>query len=95
MARLYPGGTEPLVRVDGNAIAGALSEIFATDMTVASLTCGHCGRTAMLAVASVELDDDGFIVLCRSCDHTLFTGVRREGQLSIYLQNVTALTVQR
>ncbi|QBJ89072.1 hypothetical protein D0Z67_01195 [Streptomyces seoulensis] len=30
-------------RLDGNALAGPLSELFAVDLTVATRRCAHCG----------------------------------------------------
>ena len=37
--------------LDGNAAAGILSEIFALDMTEASVTCGGCGAVAEIGAA--------------------------------------------
>ena len=33
-------------RLDGNALTGALLELFAVDLVPAERTCAHCGRTA-------------------------------------------------
>ncbi|MDQ1572918.1 MAG: hypothetical protein QOH44_477, partial [Actinomycetota bacterium] len=41
--------------LDGNAIAGPLSEIFGADMTMASGRCGGCGDVSPLAMAMVYL----------------------------------------
>ena len=62
-----------VVRVDGNALAGILATVFASDVTSIVGTCRHCGSTAPLAEAVVELDDLCAIVLCRGCTHTLLT----------------------
>jgi hypothetical protein len=66
---------EPSV-VDGNAVAGLLSEVFAGDPTMFVGTCRGCGAVAVFAEAVVEMDDDAAIVRCRSCTHTLFTVLR-------------------
>ena len=34
--------------VDGNALAGELSEVFAHEMTVAHIACGSCGAVEQL-----------------------------------------------
>lgn len=60
-------------RLDGNALAGALSTLFAQDPTTLIMGCGGCGTAAPLADADVERDDVAAIVRCRSCTHTLFT----------------------
>jgi hypothetical protein len=65
-------------KVDGNAVAGLLSELFDGDVTVLRGVCDGCGAEAALAEAVVELDETAAIVRCRSCTHTLFT-VMRDG----------------
>ncbi|GAA1931354.1 hypothetical protein GCM10009775_24350 [Microbacterium aoyamense] len=62
--------------VDGNVLAGMLSEMFETDATMLAGSCGGCGAEALLAEAVVELDDAAAIVRCRSCTHTLLTVLR-------------------
>lgn len=65
----------PHPRLDGNAAAGPLSEIFGRDMSLAEGVCRHCGGSGPLAQATAELDDAGVILLCRGCGHTLLTYV--------------------
>ncbi len=62
--------------VDGNALAGILSEALAGDVTVLIGVCDGCGSTAPLAETVVELDETAAIVRCRSCTRTLFTVLR-------------------
>jgi len=31
--------------LDGNAVAGMLGEVFAVEMTTATMTCGNCGTS--------------------------------------------------
>lgn len=69
----------PPERLDGNAAAGRLLEVFGRDLTTAEATCRHCGRAAMIAEAIAEIDSAGVIVLCRSCRHTLLSYVRVGG----------------
>ncbi|MFS0911293.1 DUF6510 family protein [Microbacterium sp. 179-I 3D2 NHS] len=59
--------------VDGNCLAGMLSDLFGSDVTGLVGVCGGCGTEAPLAVAVVELDPRVAIVRCRSCTRTLFT----------------------
>lgn len=59
--------------VDGNAIAGMLSDLFGGDVTAMIGTCGCCGSESVLAQAVVELDPAAAIVRCRTCTRTLFT----------------------
>lgn len=69
-------GTVDVGRLDGNAAAGMLGELFRIDVTAAVVTCRRCGTRGPFAEVIAELDDDGLIVLCRGCRHTLFTYVR-------------------
>lgn len=65
--------TRPRSRVDGNAAAGRLMDVLGRDVTAARGGCLHCGHEARLAEAIAELDGEGVILLCRSCEHTLLT----------------------
>lgn len=65
-------------RVDGNALAGLLGDVFAADVTMMIARCVGCGTVAPLAETIVELDDRCAIVMCRGCRHTLMT-VLNEG----------------
>ncbi len=50
--------TEPTF-LDGNAMAGALGEVFAVDVTAAVGRCDGCGAVAVLAEAHVFMDAPG------------------------------------
>lgn len=59
-------------RLDGNAAAGALTEIFGADVSDAAVRCRHCGASGPVAETVVELDADGLLMLCRPCGRLLF-----------------------
>jgi hypothetical protein len=79
--------------VDGNALAGPLSELFRDDMTTAMGRCAHCGDISVLAVAMVYDAAPGWCVRCHVCDDVLMTLVRVGDRLRIDLRGVTALEV--
>ena len=56
------------VRLDGNAAAGILSEIFVPDITTASATCATCGTIRPLGALHVYLHGMGTVLRCPSCD---------------------------
>jgi hypothetical protein len=56
------------LRLDGNAAAGILSEIFAPDLTAARATCAHCGTTRAVGALLVYAHGMGTVVRCPSCD---------------------------
>jgi ribosomal protein S27E len=81
--------------VDGNALAGPLSEIFLTDMTSASGRCAGCGDISPLAMAMVYTKPKAFIVRCHVCDSVLITLIQSSDRNWIDLEGLTALTIAR
>jgi len=59
--------------VDGNILAGPLSDLFRFDVTLASARCVSCGEVAMLAQAMVYVQPKAYIVRCSTCDDMLMT----------------------
>ncbi|WP_069162825.1 DUF6510 family protein [Nocardia altamirensis] len=53
--------------VDGNALAGTLSEVFAADPTGCACRCGACGSVEPLARALVYLNCPGTVARCAHC----------------------------
>jgi hypothetical protein len=56
------------VRLDGNAAAGILSEVFVPDLTTARATCGNCGTIRALGALLVYAHGMGTVMRCPSCD---------------------------
>ena len=56
--------------LDGNAIAGMLSEVFAVEMTTAIMTCGNCGRSSAVGAMHV-FRGAGIVMRCPSCDNVM------------------------
>jgi hypothetical protein len=79
--------------VDGNALAGPLSELFRDDMTTATGRCAACGDVSVLAEAMVYDASPGWAVRCHACGEVLMTLVRVGNRLRIDLRGVTALEV--
>ncbi|MCA1739313.1 MAG: DUF6510 family protein [Actinobacteria bacterium] len=60
------------LRLDGNAAAGTLGEVFSFEVTTTEYACGGCGRTDRLGGAMVyEVRELGMIVRCPACDNAL------------------------
>ena len=60
------------LRLDGNAAAGPLREVFSFEVSTAEYSCVGCGRTDQLGAAMVyEVKGLGTIVRCPSCDNPL------------------------
>ncbi|MEV6769723.1 DUF6510 family protein [Nocardia sp. NPDC051030] len=63
----YVSGTSEELHLDGNALGGMLSEIFAADPTGCACRCGGCGVAEPLARALVYVSCPGTVVRCAHC----------------------------
>jgi hypothetical protein len=72
-------------RLDGNAIAGMLSELFVPEMTTARCRCATCGRIEALGAehAYAHALSPGVVLRCRHCDNALLVVVRAGGRWRI------------
>ena len=81
--------------LDGNALAGPLSDLFTFDPTTASARCGGCGEVAVLARAMVYGEPDTYVVRCANCDDVLMTIVQAPDRFCIELRGMTWLQIPR
>lgn len=77
--------------VDGNALAGPLSEVFTFDATLAVVRCAWCGDVGVLAGAMVYGGHMGHVVRCRRCDGVLMVVVHQPDRTSFALRGVAWL----
>ena len=83
---------DELLRLDGNAAAGALGEIFSFEVTTAEYACGGCGRTGRLGEAMVyEVRDLGTVVRCPGCENALIRLARGRGRSLVDLRGTRYL----
>lgn len=66
------------VPLDGNTMAGALNELFAVDVSVASVQCAGCGHTGVVAEVVVYADAPGMVARCPECSSVLLRLVRSD-----------------
>ena len=81
--------------LDGNALAGPLSELFEFDATTASVRCATCSDIQVLARAMVYEKPKSFIVRCSSCDAVLMVIIHRADTTDIDLSGIAALSIPR
>jgi Family of unknown function (DUF6510) len=79
---------EPL---DGNAVAGELAEVFGTEMTTFTATCGSCGQVGPLAEVAVYPAAMGIVIRCRSCTALLAVITRIRDISCVDLMGLAAL----
>jgi hypothetical protein len=77
--------------VDGNVLAGPLAELFAFEVTTASVRCGGCGAVELLAIAMVYRDAMGTVARCAHCDHVLLTIVEANGRTWVSMPGATLI----
>ena len=65
-------GTETFsLMLDGNALAGLLQEVFASEMTVAPVECASCGREGEIGSLWAFIESPGYILRCPACQHII------------------------
>jgi ribosomal protein S27E len=79
--------------LDGNVLAGPLSELFSTDMTAAVGRCLGCADESALACARVYPDAMGYVVRCRRCGDVLMTLVAGPGDVRVEMRGMAMLRV--
>ena len=84
-----------LRRVDGNALGGVLSEVFAADLTTATTTCAGCRAVAPLAALHVYLDAPGAVARCPGCGVVQMRLVRNESCIWLDLTGIRVLEIPR
>jgi hypothetical protein len=78
--------------LDGNAIAGLLQDVFDSDMTTATGTCGTCGAASVVAELVVYLQAPGTVVRCPVCGNIMMVFVRRQAMMCVDLSGVADMT---
>jgi len=67
------------MRVDGNAMGGMLSEVFAREVTSARMVCDGCGKVEPLGAEHAYLQAPGMVLRCRHCEQVLLVVTRANG----------------
>jgi hypothetical protein len=81
------------LRLDGNAAAGILSEVFVPDVTAARATCANCGATREMGALLVYASGMGMVIRCPSCDAVVLRIARPRKQLWLDLTGVRLVVI--
>jgi hypothetical protein len=68
------------LRVDGNALAGVLSEVFVHEMTSARIACDGCGEVEPIGAERAYMQAPGIVLRCRHCEDVLLVITQRGGR---------------
>jgi hypothetical protein len=80
-------------RLDGNSAGGALTELFAHDMTAAQATCGSCGADRAFGELLDYGGSMGVILRCPGCGAAMLRMVRARGRLRVDVSGLAFLVV--
>lgn len=80
--------------LDGNAVAGMLSEVFAVEMTTATMTCGNCG-TADAVGAMHVFRGAGIVLRCPDCGNAMAKIVEDGTRMWLNFGGMQALEITR
>jgi ribosomal protein S27E len=81
------------LRLDGNAAAGTLGEVFSFEVATAQYACAGCGRTDRIGAAmAYEVRGLGIIVRCPSCNNALIRLAHNPGRYLVDLRGTRYLT---
>ena len=84
-----------MTHLDGNVLAGPLSEVFNADMTAAVGRCAGCGDNSPLATAIVFLKPAAYVARCHVCDTMLLTLIQSSGTNRLDLSGLSGLAIVR
>jgi ribosomal protein S27E len=81
-------------RLDGNAAAGVLEQIFPFEMTTVEATCAGCGQVNVVGALVVYKHGMGTIVRCPSCEWVLIRVTEIKGCYWLDMRGVRVLRIR-
>lgn len=81
------------MRLDGNAAAGTLREIFATDVTTALATCIGCGAVRPIGALLEYGHGMGVVLRCPGCSAVLLRVVRSPRWLRVDASGIAVMAI--
>jgi hypothetical protein len=84
---------ETQLRLDGNAAAGLMREVFVRDMTAARGACASCGNVAAMGSQHLYMSAlaPGAVLRCSRCQAVLLVLVHARGRYRLGMRGVTWL----
>lgn len=80
-------------RLDGNAAAGLLGEIFPFEMTMVKTLCADCGAMEPVGAELVYMDAPGVVVRCLHCESVLIKVVHGGKRYWLDMRGVACLQI--
>jgi len=83
------------LRLDGNAAAGTLREVFAAEVTVMLATCAGCGAERPMGALLEYGDGMGVILRCPGCDRAMLRVARTPEFVRVDASGMSLLAIPR
>lgn len=80
-------------RLDANAAAGRLADVFVFDATVVQTRCSTCGMEAPLGHYHVYADAPGMVVRCPSCEKMVMRVAQTPGHTWLDMGGAATLDI--
>lgn len=82
------------LRLDGNAAAGRLAEVFARDVTAAVATCAGCGARNAVGALLEYGQAMGVILRCPRCECAMLRFTHTPGWLRLDASGISLLAIR-
>lgn len=79
--------------LDGNAVAGLLSELFTVDMTGAACTCAHCGAERVLGELHAYMHAPGTVLRCPACGGVIMRLARVRERVTVDTAGISRISL--
>jgi hypothetical protein len=80
-------------RLDGNAAAGLLGEIFPFDMTMVQTRCATCSRMEPVGAQLMYADAPGLVMRCAHCESVLLSIVHGGGRYWLEMRGAACVQI--
>ncbi len=80
-------------KLDGNAAAGILQQIFPFEMTMTQITCTSCGATMPMGATAVYMHGMGTVLRCPISDTVLIRVAQIKGRYFLDMRGVRVLQI--
>ncbi len=81
------------LRLDGNAAAGMLSEVFVPDLTQAVAKCAGCNATQAMGTLFVYSHGMGAVMRCPHCDNVILRIARTPTRIWLDATGATSVVI--
>jgi Family of unknown function (DUF6510) len=82
------------LRLDGNAVAGVLAEVFAVEPTADLAACEACGASNQLGALVAYVHGMGAVLRCPGCDSAMLRIGRAPGRAWLDLRGIRWMQVE-